>query len=110
MTQIYKKENFIVIPVCNEYLVINTDKVFKKGHAHARDIKVARLLIDLSLEKRLPKNPYFADNLIRISLDEKYIKRLQAFKSDEYIGKNDYRELMKAHSYRRHKGALHQVT
>lgn len=110
MNQIYKKNEYIIMPVCSTYLIINTNKVFKEGHTHIKNIGVARMLIDLAINKELPRNPYFVDNLIRISLNQEYIKRLQAFRSDEYIGKNDYKELMTAHSYRRHKGALHQVT
>lgn len=110
MNQIYKKNEYIIIQVSSNYLVINTNKVFKEGHTHIKRFDIAKLFIDLAINKELPRNPYFVDNLIRISLDQEYIKKLQAFKSNEYIGKNDYRELMKAHSYRRHKGALHQVT
>lgn len=109
MNQIYKKENFIIIPVCKDYLVINTNKIFKEGHTHVKSIGIARMLIDLALEKRLPKNPYFVGNLIRIATDKEYIKQLQAFKTKEYIGHTDYKELMAAPCYKRHKGALRQV-
>lgn len=104
--QIYKKENFIIIPVCNNYLIINTEKVFKEGHTHVRNIGVARLLIDLALEKRLPRNPHFVDNLIRVSVDKNYIRELEEFKEDKFV---DYKDLMSAHSYKRIKGALRQV-
>lgn len=106
MNQIYKKENYIVVPVSNNYLVININKVFKEGHTHVKSIGVARLLIDLSLEKRLPNNPHFVDNLTRISVDEKYIEKLKQFKEDGFI---DYKELMGASCYKRHKGAIRQV-
>lgn len=106
MNQIYKRENFIVIPVCNDYIVINTNKVFKKGHTHVKSIGVARMLIDLCLEKRLPKNPHFANNLIRITTDQEYIKQLQQFKEDNFI---NYKELMFTHYYKRINGALRQV-
>lgn len=104
--QIYKKENFIMIPVCNNYLVININKVFKEGHTHVKNIGVARLLIDLAINKQLPKNPRFVDNLKRISVDKSYIEKLQEFKEYEFI---DYKKLMSAHSYKRVKGALRQV-
>lgn len=106
MNQIYKKNEYIIIPVCNNYLIININKIFKEGHTHVKSIGIARMLIDLCLDKRLPKNPYFAGNLIRISMDKEYIKKLQDFKIKECI---NYKELMDAHSYKRHKGALRQV-
>lgn len=106
MNQIYKKENYIVVPVSNNYLVININKVFKEGHTHVRSIGVARLLIDLAIEKRLPNNPHFVDNLVRISVDEKYMKDLEEFKEDSFI---DYKRLMGASCYRRVNGAIRQV-
>lgn len=112
LDRIYTKENFIIIPVGNSFLVINMEKIFKEGHTCVKNIGIARLLIDLAIDKELPKNPYFVDNLIKIisDSDKKYIKKLQAFKSNEYISENNYKELMKSPSYRRHKGALQQVT
>ncbi len=105
--QIYKKENFIVVPVCNDFLVINIKKVFEEGHTHVRNIGVARLLIDLAMNKELPKNPHFVDNLKRISVDKKYIKALEEFKEYQSI---NYKELMSAPCYKRvHGGAFKQI-
>ncbi|WP_175412880.1 hypothetical protein [Clostridium sp. AWRP] len=109
MNQIYKKENFIVIPVCNEYLVINTNKIFKEGHTHVKSIGVARMLIDLSINRQLPKNPYFVGNLVRIASNKEYINKLQDFKRKEYSSDTYYKVLMSAPCYKRHKGALRQV-
>ena len=109
LNQIYKKENYIIIPVCSEYLVINTNKIFKEGHTHVKSIGVAWMLIDLCLEKRLPKNPYFAGNLVRIATNKEYIKQLQDFKRKECSSDTDYKVLMAAPCYKRHKGALRQV-
>lgn len=104
--QIYKKENFIVVPVCNDFLVINTDKVFKEGHTHIKDFKIAKMLINFAINKQLPKNPYFTDSLIRISNNLEYMHRLQRFKEENSI---NYKDLMAAHCYRRVNGALRQV-
>lgn len=106
MNQIYKKVNFIVIPVCKNFLIINTEKIFREGHTHVKNVEIARLLIDLALEKRLPKNPYFVENLVRISIDKNYIDKLKEFKLGNFI---NYEELMEAPSYKRHKGAIKQV-
>lgn len=107
MNQIYKKENFIIIPVCENFLIINTEKMFKEGHTHVRNIGIARLLIDLAVDTELPKNPYFVDNLIRISIDKKYINRLEKFRED-CVTMNS-KDLMKASVYKRHRGAIRQI-
>lgn len=106
LNEIYKKENFIVIPVCRDFIIINTEKIFKEGHTYVKNIGVARMLIDLALEKRLPKNPYFVENLVRISMDKNYTDKLKEFKSGNFI---DYKELMETSFYKRHKGAIRQV-
>lgn len=106
MNQIYKKEKFIIIPVGEEHLVINTEKVFKEGYINVRRFDIATLLIDLAINKQLPNKSKFVDSLIRISVDKNYIKELKEFKEEEFI---DVRELMSAPMYKRHKGAIRQV-
>ncbi|MCH5138268.1 hypothetical protein JMF89_13795 [Clostridiaceae bacterium UIB06] len=108
MNQLYKKNEYIVIPVKNNYVVINTGKIFKEGHTHVRSIGVARLLIDLAIEKRLPKNPYFVDNLIRISVDKEYVDTLKEFKEDSEDV--DFKKMMEdVPVYRRDRGAMKRV-
>ncbi|AAK80733.1 hypothetical protein BJV85_001104 [Clostridium acetobutylicum] len=77
MNQIYKRNKYVIVPVCNDYLVINTNKVFKKGHTHVKKINTAKMLINFAIFKEIPKNPYFIGNLIRISDDESYIEKLK---------------------------------
>lgn len=86
MNQIYKKENFIIIPVGEDHLVVNIEKVFKEGHINVRRFDIATLLIDLAINKQLPNKSKFVDSLTRISVDKKYIEELQQFKEDsEYV-------------------------
>lgn len=106
MNQVYKRENYIVFPVSNNYIVVNTEKVFKDGHTHVKQIGAARLLIDLAIKKELPRNPYYIENLLRISKNKDYIDKLTEFKEDIYI---DYKELMKHDGYKRVRGAMRQV-
>lgn len=108
MNQIYKKENYIVIPVENNFIVINKNKVFKDGHTHVKSIGIARLLIDLAIANELPQNPYFVDNLIRISVDKNYIKELKEFKED--VEEINYKRMMEdVPVCRRVNGAIRRV-
>lgn len=107
MNKIYKKNEYIVVPVGNDFLIININKIFKTGHTHVKSLDICKLLISLVINKKIPKNVNFVDNLIRISVDKNYIKRLEKLKEDSeeiYI-----RDLMKATAYKRHKGALRQI-
>lgn len=106
MNRIYKKNKYIVVQVNNGFLIINIDKVFKKGHTHVKSLDICKLLISLAINKKLPKNIDFVDNLIRISVDKNYIKELIELKDDKPI---TIAELMKASSYRRHRGAIRQT-
>lgn len=106
LNQVYEKENFIVIPVGEEHLVINKNKIFKEGHINVRRFDIATLLIDLAINKQLPIKAKFVDSLITISVDKNYIRELEEFKQEEFI---DVRELMSAPVYRRYKRAIRQV-
>lgn len=106
MNQIYKKNEYIIIPVNDGFLIININKVFKSGHIHVKGFDVCKLLISLAINKELPKNIKFVDNLIRISVDRNYIKELIELKDDKTVNVVD---LMKASVYKRHKGAIRQI-
>lgn len=106
LNQIYKKDEYVVMPVDSGFLIININKIFKTGHTHVKSLKVCKILISLAIKKELPKNMNFVDNLVRISVDKKYIKDLIELKDDNPIS---VMELMKASSYKRHKGAMRQV-
>lgn len=106
MNQVYKKNEYIVVPVSNGFLIINIDKVFKKGHTHVKSLDICKLLISLAINKKLPKNVNFVDNLIRISVDKNYIKELIEIKDDKPVNVED---LMKSPCYKRHRGAMRQT-
>ena len=107
LNQIYKKNEYVVIPAGNGFLIVNINKVFKRGHTHVKSLNICKLLISLAIKKELPKNINFVDNLIRISVDKDYIKELKKFKDDDPI--TTVFELMKASVYRRHRGAMRQI-
>ncbi len=110
MNQLYKKNEYIVIPVENDFIVINTKKIFKEGHSHVRELGIARLLIDLAIARELPKNPKFADRLIRISTDKEYIEKLEEYKQEKYMTSKDFKNMMEdAQVCKRSHGAIKRV-
>lgn len=91
MNQLYKKDEYIIFPIEDNFIVCNTKKVFENGHTHVKRMDIAKLLISLAIEKKLPKNPHLVDNLIRITDDKKYIEELKLFKEESFL---NFEELM----------------
>jgi len=56
----------------NNFIVINTKKVFEEGHSHMSRFDVVKMIIDLAIRKELPKNSKFVKSLIRISTDKEF--------------------------------------
>ncbi len=56
MNQIYQNKNFKVYRLDNCYILHNASKEFSDGHTHLDSMKQCKLIIQLSLEKRIPKN------------------------------------------------------
>jgi hypothetical protein len=105
MNQLYKKDEYIIFPVEDSFIVCNTRKVFEVGHTHVKRMDIAKLLISLAVEKKLPKNPHLVDNLIRITDDKLYIEQLKEFK-ETIVTEKDLQDFMKHDSYIRVRGAM----
>ncbi|WP_411680438.1 hypothetical protein [Clostridium thailandense] len=106
MSKVYKKDDYVIIPAGYGFMIININKVFKTGHICVKSLKMCKSLISLSIKKQLPKNKNYVDNLIKISVDKEYIMELIEFKNDKPVS---VMKLMKASSYKRHRGAMRQV-
>lgn len=83
-TQIYHKEEYIIITARRGYVVINTKKEkkykdFKDCHTHIRSFEQAKGLIYLARTNKLPYDlkPYFLVSLLRISDDPNYTAKVQ---------------------------------
>lgn len=76
---VYRRKEFLVIRKYTGYIIINTKKTFKKGHTHIKNYNMAKTIIDLVKNKKIPKskNKYIIDSLIRLSNDKEYIKKLE---------------------------------
>lgn len=88
MNQIYKKNEFIVVPFYRtrkkrEFMIINVDKKdkhgFNKAHTHLRSFDMSKYLITLAINKHINNSlsPYLLRSLIRISTDDNYIGQLE---------------------------------
>lgn len=74
-----KYRHFSITKKGDGYLVVNTDKPFKKGHTHVNRHDVAEILCKLAHRKQMPKSKskWFIESLIRISDDIGYVNRLR---------------------------------
>lgn len=86
MVTLYKRKNFKIYATMsskNEYLIVNINKPFHEGHSHVNDYKLAKYIIDLAVNYKIPnKNKTFIiDSLIRLSSDKNYIKKLKYIRS-----------------------------
>lgn len=77
MKKVYKKGYLIVLKFADRYIVKN---VKNKKCVLFRSIKTANTLIDLEIRKKLPKNPYFAEKIAKVTGDNDYRKKLLDFK------------------------------
>ena len=81
--KIFEKDEYIILKVNSKnkvgYIVYNTKKSFKKGHTHVKGYSMAKTIINNCIKKKTPKtsNLYLLTSHIRISTDEKYIKRIE---------------------------------
>lgn len=78
--QVYSKEQYVIFPVSNGFIVHNTNYPFEDKHTHMKHIGASKTIIDLALKRKVPKstNFYFLESLIRISEDEKYIEEIES--------------------------------
>lgn len=78
--EVYQKKNFSIVKIDKSgYIVINKNKTFEDGHTHLESFKAAKMIIDLSINKSIPRHlsQYLLISLIRISEDEEYIRKLR---------------------------------
>lgn len=80
MNIIYRKKSYNIYRAGrNQYIVHNTDKPFSDGHTHINNYHAAKMIIQLSITKTVPKHlsKYLLQSIIRISVDEDYIQRIR---------------------------------
>lgn len=79
MNQIYCREEYIVFPVRNGYIVCNTTKDFQEAHSHIKHFKPCIDLINFAIHKKIPKkcSNYYLHSLIRITTDEVFREKIR---------------------------------
>ncbi len=90
--KIYERKEFMIFQVKDGYIVYNTKKDFQEGHTHLKHFEAAKTAIDLVINKKVPKSTdgYYLNSLIRISIDENYIKKInELIEARDQKGKKD---------------------
>jgi hypothetical protein len=77
--KIYEKKEFIIFHIKGGYIAYNRKKDFQEGHTHLRNFNSAKTAIDLVSKQKVPKSTdkYYLTSLMRLSNDEKYIKKIK---------------------------------
>lgn len=91
----FKKKYMIVYerPEHDEFVVYNMRKPWEHGHTHIHTYKQASYLVDLELQKKIPKrvNKYMIISLMRITKDDKYQRALELKLGEIQNAKPGYR-------------------
>lgn len=77
MNQVYQRKQFKVYHADDCYILHNTD-MDGFTHTHLDSMKQCKLLIQLSIEKRIPHDlsKYLLVSLIRVNNDEVYLRKI----------------------------------
>lgn len=77
MHRIYKKREYVIYASESGYIVQN---ILMKdfAHTHLDNLKTAKLIVNLSLHKRVPRHlsDYLLISLVRVNNDEKYVRQI----------------------------------
>lgn len=87
MNQIYRKKSFIVFRAGDGYIIHNTEKSFKKGHTHIKNVNTAKYIVSLAAKKILPKHlsDYLLVSLLRLSNDDIYTAKIEKMRKKQQI-------------------------
>lgn len=87
MNQIYRKKSFIVFRASDGYIIHNTEKSFKKGHTHIKNVNTAKYIVSLAAKKILPKHlsDYLLVSLLRLANDDIYTAKIEEMRKNQQI-------------------------
>lgn len=97
---VYRKKNFRIYDVGEEFVIHNTKYDFESHHTHINNFKTCKYIIDLCLYKTVPYHlsDYLLISILRLSDDEQYKskirkvlednKRKRYYKYNPYINSN----------------------
>ena len=61
---------------CGGYVTITNVNGEYKNHCHVNRMKTAKMLVKLMKKKRVPKSSYLRESVKRVTLDERYIEKI----------------------------------
>lgn len=89
---IFRRGEFVILKVGNEYIVVNRNKVFREGHTHIKSFGTAEYVINMARYRRLPRHlsPYLLTSLVRITDDAEYAEKIRGLISAKREKKQRY--------------------
>jgi len=58
------------------YTIVNLNGVYD-NHCHIKKYKTAKMLVNLIMNKRVPKSKYLRESAMRVTIDKKYIEKIE---------------------------------
>ena len=82
MVTIYKKKNYKIFSSSHSsyYIIWNTRKPFEDGRSHINNYNLAKHIIDLAINRKIPdkKKKYIIESLIRLTDNSNYKNKLES--------------------------------
>lgn len=104
---VYRKKNYRIYDVGEEFVIHNTSYDFESHHTHINNFKTCKYIIDLCLHKTVPYHlsDYLLISILRLSDDEEYKskirkvleenKRRRQYRYNPYINSNSKQQKYK---------------
>lgn len=104
---VYRKKNYRIYDVGEEFAIHNTSYDFESHHTHINNFKTCKYIIDLCLHKTVPYHlsDYLLISILRLSDDEEYKskirkvleenKRRRQYRYNSYINSNSKQQKYK---------------
>lgn len=73
---VYTKNEYMVIRCKRGHVIMNTNGTFSENHGHVKKLSTCKMLIGLIEKGIVPDSPYLKETAQRISLNKKYIEKI----------------------------------
>lgn len=80
----HRKKYIIVQKSSSDFIIVNTEKNFDKGHTHVKGYNYARLIVNIMIDERIKynkhirllDNKHFRQSIKRLSMDDKIANKI----------------------------------